>query len=127
MHWGKRLVAFTVVSSPTITGYAKRELQRRGKMPGHVAQGREVANSGEPIHSGCDSGGYGGRSRIVAGVHPRRDISLSLSVIQLRRARITMAGANPGARSPAVSLAFCSGHCTIETRFRAPDRPNCNV
>jgi hypothetical protein len=24
-------------------------------------------------------------------------------------------------------LAFWSGHCTIETRFRAPVRPNCNV
>jgi hypothetical protein len=72
-------------------------------MPGHVAQGHEVANSGEPIHSGCDSGGYGDRSRIVTGVHPRRDIFLPLSVIQLRRARITAAGANPGAQSPAVS------------------------
>jgi hypothetical protein len=55
-------------------------------MPGHVAQGREVANSSEPIHSGCDSGGYGARSRIVAGVHPQRDISLPLCIIQLRRA-----------------------------------------
>jgi hypothetical protein len=72
-------------------------------MPGHVAQGREVANSGEPIHSGCDSGRYGGRSRIAAGVHPRRDISLPLCVIQLCRARITAAGANPGAWSPTLS------------------------
>jgi hypothetical protein len=39
----------------------------------------------------------------VAGVHPRGDISYPLYVIQLLRARITTAGANPGARSPAVS------------------------
>jgi hypothetical protein len=83
-------------------------------MPGYMAQGREVANFGEPIHSGCDSGGYGGRSRIVVGVHPRRDISLPLCVIQLRRAQIIAAGANPGARSPAVSsLSWCSDLVTV--------------
>jgi hypothetical protein len=31
-------------------------------MPRHVAQDREVANSGEPIQSGHDTLGYGGRS-----------------------------------------------------------------
>jgi hypothetical protein len=83
-------------------------------MPGHVAQGRKVANSSEPIHNGCDSGGYGDRSRIVAGVHPRRDISLPLCIIQLRRARITAAGANLGTRSPAVSsLSWRSDLVTI--------------
>jgi hypothetical protein len=39
----------------------------------------------------------------VAGVHPLGDISYSLCVIQLHRARITAADVNPGARSPAVS------------------------
>jgi hypothetical protein len=50
-------------------------------MPRHVAQGREVANSSEPIQSGRDILGYGGRSKIVAGVQPQRDISLPLGVI----------------------------------------------
>jgi hypothetical protein len=87
-------------------------------MPGYVAQGREVANSGEPIHSGCVSGGYDGRSRIVAGVHPRRDISLPLCVIQLRRARIIAAVANPGARSPAVSsLSWHSDLATVPLKL----------
>jgi hypothetical protein len=45
------------------------------KAPSHVAQGHEVANSGEPIRSDRDSGGYGGRGRRVARVHPRCDIS----------------------------------------------------
>jgi hypothetical protein len=39
----------------------------------------------------------------VAAVHPLGVISYSLSVIQPHRARITTAGANPGAWSPAVS------------------------
>jgi hypothetical protein len=50
------------------------------KAPKHVVQGHEVANSGESIQSGRDSGGYGGRSRIVAGVHPRCDISYPSSL-----------------------------------------------
>jgi hypothetical protein len=94
-------------------------------MPGHVAQGCEVANSGEPIRSGRDSGGYGGRSRIVARVHPWCDISYLLAVIHLHGARITAASANPGARSPAVSyLNWRSDLDTVplKTRFRAPDR-----
>jgi hypothetical protein len=40
-----------------------------------MAQCRKVANSGESIRSGRDSGGYSGQSRIVAGVHPRCGIS----------------------------------------------------
>jgi hypothetical protein len=66
----------------------------------------------------------------VAGVHPRGDISYPLAVIQLGRARITAAGANPGARSPTVSyLSWRSDLATVplKTRFRAPDRPNCNA
>jgi hypothetical protein len=39
----------------------------------------------------------------VTGVHPLGDISYSPNVIQPHRAQITTAGANPGARSPAVS------------------------
>jgi hypothetical protein len=68
------------------------------KAPRHMAQGREVANSGEPIQSGRDTSGYGGRSRIVVGVHPRCDISYLLAVIHLRgheslwRARIRAHG-----------------------------------
>jgi hypothetical protein len=109
VHWRKQLVAFTVESSPAITGWAKVTHGGIVKAPRHVAQGREVANSGESIRSGRDSGGYGGRSRIVAGVHPRCDISYPFAVIHLRWARITVAGMNPGARSPAVrhlNLAF---------------------
>jgi hypothetical protein len=73
------------------------------KAPRHAAQGREVANSSESIRSGRDSGGYGGRSSSTVRYF------LPLAVIHLRWARITMAGANSGARSPAVShlkLAF---------------------
>jgi hypothetical protein len=45
-------------------------------MSRHVAQGREEAISGEAIqiHSGLL--GYCGRSKIVVGVYPRRDIYL---------------------------------------------------
>jgi hypothetical protein len=50
------------------------------KAPRHVTQGHEVANSGEPIQSGRDSSGYDDRSRIVAGVHPRGDISYPSSL-----------------------------------------------
>jgi hypothetical protein len=92
-----------VASSPAITGWAKVTHCGAVKVPRHVEQGREVANSGEPIQSGRDSSGYDNRSRIVAGVHPRGDISYPLCVIQLRRARITAAGTNPGARSSTVS------------------------
>jgi hypothetical protein len=75
VHWRKRLVSFTVASSSAITGWADMTHCGVVKAPRHVAQGCGVANSGEPIQIGYDSGGYGGRSRIVAGVHPRGDIS----------------------------------------------------
>jgi hypothetical protein len=78
VHWHKRLVAFTVASSPAITGWAKMTHGGMVKALRHMAQGCEVDNSGEPIQSGCDLGGYGGRSRIVARVHPRCDISYPL-------------------------------------------------
>jgi hypothetical protein len=130
VHWRKRLVAFTVASSSAITGWADMTHCGVVKAPRHVAQGCRVANSGEPIQIGCDSGGYGSRSRIVAGVHPRGDISYPLAVIQLHRARITAAGTNPGARSPAVSsLSWRSDQDTVplKTQFRVTDRPNCNA
>jgi hypothetical protein len=56
-------------------GWAKVTHCSVDKAPRHVTQGREVANSGESIRSGRDIGGYGGRSRLVTGVHPRCDIS----------------------------------------------------
>jgi hypothetical protein len=74
VHWRKQLVAFTVASSPAVNGGAKVTHCNVVKAPKHVAQDREVANSGESIKSGRDSREYGGRSRIVAGVHPRCDI-----------------------------------------------------
>ena len=95
------------------------------KAPRHVAQGHEVTNSGEPIRSGRVLGEYGGRSRIVVGVHPRCDISYLLAVIQLRRARITVAGVNPGAWSLAVSpLSWRSDLDTVPSRssFSQSDR-----
>jgi hypothetical protein len=63
----------------------------RGKLPGdhwtrnmshsgevnvsrHLAQDRAVASSGEPIQHNRGLLGYGGRSKIVAGAYPRRDI-----------------------------------------------------
>jgi hypothetical protein len=62
VHWRKQLVAFTMASSPTMIGWAKVTHCDVVKAPNHVAQGREVANSGESIRSGRDSSGYGGRS-----------------------------------------------------------------
>jgi hypothetical protein len=103
VFWRKRLVAFTVAGSPATIRWAKMTHCGMVKAPRHVAQGREVANSGESIQSGRDTSGYGIRSRIVAGVHPRCDISYLLAVIHLRRARITVAGAKPGAWLLAVS------------------------
>jgi hypothetical protein len=97
------MVAFTVASSPAFTGWAEVTHCGVVRAPRHVAHDCGVANSGEPIQSDRDTSGYGGQSRIVVGVHPLGDISYSLCVIQLRRARITATGANPSARSPAVS------------------------
>jgi hypothetical protein len=121
----KRLVAFTVAGSPATIGWAKMTHCDMVKAPRHVAQGCKVANSGEPIQSGRDTSGYDGRSRIVVGVHPRCDISYLLAVIHLHGARITVAGANLGARSPTVSyLNWRSdpNNVPLKTRFRAPGR-----
>jgi hypothetical protein len=46
-HWRKRLVAFTVASSPAITGWARVTHGGVVKAPRHVAQGHEVAITGE--------------------------------------------------------------------------------
>jgi hypothetical protein len=80
-------------------GWAKMTHCDMVKAPRHMAQGREVANSGEPIQSGRDSSGYGSRSRIVAGVHPWGDISYpsSLSICARhespwRKSGLTIAG-----------------------------------
>ena len=62
VHWRKRLVAFTVASSPAITGWAKMTHDGMVKASRHVAQGRKMANSGLSIRRGPDSGGYGDRS-----------------------------------------------------------------
>jgi hypothetical protein len=56
----------------------------------HVAQGREESISDEPIQGGRDTLGYGGRSKIAAGVHPLA-IFLTPGAIQLIQARITTA------------------------------------
>jgi hypothetical protein len=81
-----------VEGSPATIGWAKMTHYGMVKAPRHVAQGREVANSGEPIQSGRDTSGYSGASRIVARVHPRWDISYLLPVIHLRGARIRAHG-----------------------------------
>jgi hypothetical protein len=47
MHWRKRLVAFTVASSPAITGWAKMSHGGVVKASRNVAQSCGVANSGE--------------------------------------------------------------------------------
>jgi hypothetical protein len=58
--WRKRLVAFAVSGSQATIGWAKMTHSGMVKAPRHVAHGCEVANSGEPIQSGRDSGGYSG-------------------------------------------------------------------
>jgi hypothetical protein len=65
-----------VASSPATTGRANVSHGGVVNVPRHVAQGHEVSISGEPIRSNRDLLGYGGRSKIVAGVYPRRDIYL---------------------------------------------------
>jgi hypothetical protein len=99
-HSRKQLVAFTVASSLAMIGWAKVTHYGVVKAPRHVAQGLKVANSSESIRSVCDSDGYGGQSRIVAGVHPRCDISYpsSLSICTRhespRRTRIRAHGSS---------------------------------
>jgi hypothetical protein len=66
VHSRKQLVAFTVASSPAMNGWAKVTHYDVVKAPKHVAQGREVANSGEFIRSSRESGGYNGRRETVA-------------------------------------------------------------
>ena len=73
---GARSVAITVASSPATTGRAKVSHGGEVNVPRHVAQGREEAISGKPIQIHCGLLGYGGQSKIVAGVYPWRDISL---------------------------------------------------
>jgi hypothetical protein len=63
-------------SSPATTGRANMSHGGEVNVPRHVAQGREVAISGEPIQIDRGLLGYGGQSKIVVGVYPRRDIYL---------------------------------------------------
>jgi hypothetical protein len=53
-HWRKQLVALIVASSPAMNRGAKVTHCDVVKVPKHVAQGREVANSDESIQSGRD-------------------------------------------------------------------------
>ena len=47
MHWRTRLVAITVATSPAITGWVSMSHGGMVKVLRHVAQDREVSNSGE--------------------------------------------------------------------------------
>jgi hypothetical protein len=75
-HWRGDSWLITVASSPATTGRANVSNSGEVNVPRHVAQGRKEAISGEPIQIHCGLLGYGGRSKIVAGVYPRRDIYL---------------------------------------------------
>jgi hypothetical protein len=55
--WRKRLVAFTVAGSPAAIGLSKVTHDSVVKVPRHVAQGCEVANSGEPIKAAVTQAG----------------------------------------------------------------------
>jgi hypothetical protein len=65
-----------VASSPATTEQANVSHDSEVNVPRHVAQGCEVAISDEPIQIDRGLLGYGGRSKIVVGVYPRRDIYL---------------------------------------------------
>jgi hypothetical protein len=73
-YWHARLVAITVASSPATTGRANMSHDGEVNVSRHVAQDRAVASSGEPIQLNRGLLRYGGRSKIVAGAYPRRDI-----------------------------------------------------
>jgi hypothetical protein len=73
-YWRARLVAITVASSPATTRRANVSHGDEINVPRHVEQGREVSISGEPIQIDRGLLGYGGWSKIVAGVYPRCDI-----------------------------------------------------
>ena len=70
------MVAINVASSPATTGRANVSHGGEVNVPRNVVQGREVSISGEPIQIDHGLLGYGGRSKIVVGVYPRRDIYL---------------------------------------------------
>jgi hypothetical protein len=69
-HWRGDSWSITVASSPAITGWTNVSHGGEVNEPRHVVQGCEVAISGEPTQGGRDTLGYGGRSKIVAKVHP---------------------------------------------------------
>ena len=76
VYWRTRLVATTVASSPAIIGWANMSHGGEVNVSRHVAHDRAMASSGEPIQHNRGLLGYGGRSKIVAGAYPRRDIYL---------------------------------------------------
>jgi hypothetical protein len=67
-----------VASSPATTRRANVSHGGEVNVPRHVAHGCEVAISGEPIQIDRGLLEYGGRSKIVVGVYPQRDIYLLL-------------------------------------------------
>jgi hypothetical protein len=76
-----------VASSPATTGHANVSHSGEVNVPRHVVKGCEVAISGEPIQIDRGLLGYGGQSKIVVGVYPRRDIycwGLVLKCYELR-------------------------------------------
>jgi hypothetical protein len=78
-QWCSWFVENTVVDSPAMIGWLTWVTAVRLKV-GYVALGREVAVSGELIWISRGLIGYGGRSKIMAGVFPRRDIYWPLAL-----------------------------------------------
>jgi hypothetical protein len=87
-----------VASSPATTGRANVSHGGEVNMPRHVAQGREVAISSEPIQIIRGLLGYDGRSKIVAGVYPRRDIFLPRVLSNGSERESPTASTNPSAQ-----------------------------
>jgi hypothetical protein len=93
----------------------------------HVAQGREVSNSGEGKFGATRAKRTRRPEWIVAEVYPLGDILHSHSVIRRRRARITATGTNPDAKATggegAEQKIFV--YCTIRFLFSQRDRAVC--
>jgi hypothetical protein len=128
-HWRARLVAITVASSPATTRRANVSHGNEVNVPRHVAQGCEVAISGEPIQINRGLLEYGGQSKIVAGVYPQRDIFLpwcyptdpSVNHDGERKSEC-MAHRRRGDLNLILSV-----YCTMEFLLSAPDSPTCKA